>query len=786
MLSTADELGKMVKADGADISEIIDIVQNSAYSIQSAEKQSVVLFMGRSGAGKSTLINWLMGCDYTIERKGYDIKAELVTGDEEAETGHKHLAHTLYPQAVKPANQDFYYVDMAGFGDNRKGSIKIAIPNISQLLAAKVKNIKGMVICIPDMDLEDTKLDKFKVLSKDLQAITHGWTVPLEILFVITKAPSTRSENDLIERLTKIKGDVEPTSPEFGLLDKMLKADKDCLQIARIDEDQSYIVRTWNKWSPSTHKTRYRVKGQIAKMLNSVPGTALDFLNQSADQKIFQLFLQSREAFFLSLQQELTSLVQVTTKLEADIHRKIGEINQLRKQFNKFSDDKSQALVEKQNLLENLAKKQKEQAELHSQRSGLIEMGAQLSGQHIQATLDLAKKGQAVVSGNTALMNILGEINAKHTQIAELDKQLLGLLSLNHEALTAFYKLEEDFNKAHTALVNARMNKDVYVKQKVKQLRDSKGVVTAMTFQNGSIDDQIRHLENEAERRITSTDSKLSALRPMYEAAKARLDSILSSKQQIESQKSDLEKQIASGKEKQKALQKEQAKLQSQKKAAEVLVSDHAKKTLDNTTQQGRIESEITLVGLEIATTLATIQSREEQIAHYEGQQTGLTADIDGIQTLINDTQIKIDSKKDGMKNVEEQLKASRGEYDMIQLFRSLPQPVSTDVHFDKSVAKMSMLPFYSHVGSDYNTMQQALLLASLYALNQLFMKKTGFRKESAAPSNMHHSTYSWPKPASLSWTPLIAVPKALPIYINPWLSQVRKVAKSASMLVRR
>ena len=819
--TTTDGLKNMVKGLEADVEEIITLIQGSASSVRLAEGKSGVLFLGRSGSGKSTLINWLRGCDYQIVKDGLEQNAHLVVGTELAKVGRTDASATLYPHAIELPGEDFCYLDMAGFGDNRGGSVKVAIPHVSRLLMSKVKNIKGFVICIPEEDFKDKRLDHFKVLSKDFMAITRNWSVAVEVRFVITKPSTELKKSDVIKLLTEIKKRAAPDSPEALMINQILTRG---LNIARIDENQNFLTRMWDYYLPSRGKTRHQIKEKISGMSYPILGSSLDFLSQSGEQKIFSLYLQAREQDFLKLEQALKDFKAELTSSEENKNQQQGKVEQAREELSIASESKGKMHIEKNRKLQEKQKKEAEKGELVTAQATLAKEAVGLGSQHDAAKRALAEKELELVKKEAELIQILADINVEYNQMSPLEAQLLGVTKLNHETLDAFRSIEKTFHEAQAALTRAKHNKEVTSREQVKRLRDSKGWLTALTFQNDDIEDAIRKIETDADSRLTRATKRIEEIEPGYNAAKERLTSVLASIKGIEDQKKAVKAGIDELTTKKSACEEKIEALKKEKSERIRLESKCAAEDQNNLAQRNTNN----LLILELQSQMHTIDVECENIdnlvAIYARTEIRLESEIEGYTDEIALAEGEIERTLSELKKVEEQLENSTGERQMIQSFReelsaslTMPTvapsgesivPAGSCDPVAMAVTALALitpklcrthtsahLPLFflgalaygrpSGSNKNYATEQQAAILFSVYAISQ-FSKYSLFTK---AKSHSDRDETPWTRKAHAPRKTYLfqtaPAPKALMDYANT-LKQTRKAAGFAIRMIRR
>lgn len=179
--------------------EVEQIKKNIEYGLQHIKGKddggctSAVLFLGNSGAGKTTLINYLIGNELVVIKKGFPPKKvlDVKTPVNGLEIGHAIESKTTLPNFWKFEHEGKKYAlwDCPGFGDNRGAVQDISNAYYIKMLFEKYSNLK-IILTIPESSLSvnNGRAEGFLKLVKNFSTLFVDDSYKYGTYFVITKS----------------------------------------------------------------------------------------------------------------------------------------------------------------------------------------------------------------------------------------------------------------------------------------------------------------------------------------------------------------------------------------------------------------------------------------------------------------------------------------------------------------------------------------------------------------------------------------------------------------------
>lgn len=195
---------KIITSGRHDLNGIAKIVKDSSTIIQSVKNTNSVLTFGNTKAGKSTLINYLIGVP--IVQVKHQAISKPLPGQRYAIIGEKIRSKTFNPEAFE-SKEGFSFCDFPGQIDTGTTETRICASINSQLAIDLISNIRALMVVIDFNSILTDGGIGLKALGGTFARTFVDMktdTIAKSVLFLITKAPSDVTKEDVTEKIEEL------------------------------------------------------------------------------------------------------------------------------------------------------------------------------------------------------------------------------------------------------------------------------------------------------------------------------------------------------------------------------------------------------------------------------------------------------------------------------------------------------------------------------------------------------------------------------------------------------
>jgi energy-coupling factor transporter ATP-binding protein EcfA2 len=326
-------------SETVNLDELEDLFKKSSNQILKLKGKDIVLVVGNTGSGKSTVINYLLGNEMKkIMNKGSRVYVG-VTEDESLypKIGLRSLSETLYSSIYHDSNNDIYWCDCAGFGENR-GLVEEILADINLEIAIRLSNsVIAIIIVINSHELDVKKGVALSQLNQKLASIIKSFEDVVEsVLFVFTKIDDNEMVvGDLIEQIQqKIEDQASlkqksKSSWDISELDDKSNSMEKCLHMLKLmseNEDKFFIMNY------TTNKVRQEIIDHVLSLKQAILKSNFEFeTNNNLRLKFNQ--------FVFKVAHEGTCLIESRNDLNKFIHRSNNELQRLSERISFYENE---------------------------------------------------------------------------------------------------------------------------------------------------------------------------------------------------------------------------------------------------------------------------------------------------------------------------------------------------------------------------------------------------------------------------------------------------------------
>jgi len=197
--------------------------------------KDVILVLGNTGEGKSTLINYLAGCQMSLEKS--DLGNVVVAKNPVAGIGHGKTSCTSYPTAHYDPKTNLSYCDCPGFSDNRGPIFDIPNAYAIKRITQEARSIKGVLVLVSYDSIKAARASSLRKTSEILAQLFGGNIQPhvSSIGMIITKMPPGKhiSTDQLRQALKGVDGVIDQLISQMFVYDPLDRLNQDPKAITR-------------------------------------------------------------------------------------------------------------------------------------------------------------------------------------------------------------------------------------------------------------------------------------------------------------------------------------------------------------------------------------------------------------------------------------------------------------------------------------------------------------------------------------------------------------------------